>query len=158
MPIHCIGTYNSIAHTYRIDKYFVDFDGKNFVDAVLLKILKLKAFPIIKLLMGTGTYIIVVTVSAKFRRMTILVWRDDVDDRRYTTDALSPPRWHGKHTHLSSLGIPARTQLNSVLFADHITFKNGYMKRVHTIQRMTNNNNNNKKSKFDTSDNPGLLS
>ena len=32
-----------------------------------------------------------------------------------------------------------------LIFADHITFNNGYMKHAHTMQRMTNNNNNNKK-------------
>ena len=50
------------------------------------------------------------------------------------------------------------TQLNSILFVDHITFNNGYMKRAHTRQRMTNNNNNYKRNKFDTSDSPGLPS
>ena len=37
------------------------------------------------------------------------------------------------------------TQLISILFADHITFYNGYMKRAHTRQRMANDNNNNKR-------------
>ena len=32
------------------------------------------------------------------------------------------------------------------------------MKHAHTRQRMTNSNNNKKENKFDTSDNPGLLS
>ena len=32
------------------------------------------------------------------------------------------------------------------------------MKRARTRKRMTNNNNNNKRNKFDTSDNPSLLS
>ena len=51
------------------------------------------------------------------------------------------------------------TQLNSILFADHITFNNGYVKCVHTRQRMTNNNITTiKENKFDTSDNPGLPS
>ena len=36
-------------------------------------------------------------------------------------------------------------QLNSFFFADNIIFNNGYMKQVHTRQRMTNNNNNNKR-------------
>ena len=36
-------------------------------------------------------------------------------------------------------------QLNSILFADHITFNNGYMKRAHTRQIMTNNNNHSKR-------------
>ena len=38
-------------------------------------------------------------------------------------------------------------QLNSIqfLFADHIIFNNGYVKRAHTMQRITKNNNNNKK-------------
>ena len=49
-------------------------------------------------------------------------------------------------------------QLTSILFADHITFSNGYMKCAHARQRLSNNNNNNKKNKFDTSDNPGLPS
>ena len=48
------------------------------------------------------------------------------------------------------------TQLNSILFADHITFNNEYMKPAHTRQRMANNNNNNER--FDTSNNPCLLS
>ena len=38
-------------------------------------------------------------------------------------------------------------QLNSIFFADHITFNNGYMKHAHTRQKMTNNNNNNNKKK-----------
>ena len=37
------------------------------------------------------------------------------------------------------------TQLNAVLFADHITLNNGYMKCAHTRQRMANNNNNKRK-------------
>ena len=37
------------------------------------------------------------------------------------------------------------SQLHSILFTDHITFNNGYMKRAHTRHRMTNNNDNNKK-------------
>ena len=36
-------------------------------------------------------------------------------------------------------------QLNSIFFADHIIFNNGYVKHAHTRQRMTNNNNNNKR-------------
>ena len=48
------------------------------------------------------------------------------------------------------------TQLNS--FADRIIFNNGYMKHAHTRQKMTNNNNNIKENKFDTSEDPGLLS
>ena len=32
------------------------------------------------------------------------------------------------------------------------------MQHAHSWQRMTNNDNNNKRNKFDTSDNPGLLS
>ena len=36
-------------------------------------------------------------------------------------------------------------QLKSVLSADHTTFKNGFMKRAHSSQRMTKNNNNNKR-------------
>ena len=36
-------------------------------------------------------------------------------------------------------------QLNSISFADHITFNNRYMKRAHTRQRMMNDNNNNKR-------------
>ena len=44
-------------------------------------------------------------------------------------------------------------QLDSVLFADHITFNNGYMKRAHTWQRMTIITTV-KENKFDTSDNP----
>ena len=58
---------------------------------------------------------------------------------------ISPVRWHGKHTYLSSLGMLCTTQINLILFADHITFNNGYMKRAHTRQRMSNNNNNNKR-------------
>ena len=51
-------------------------------------------------------------------------------------------------------------ELNSILFADHITFNNGYMKCAHTIQGrecqliITTI----KENKFGTSDNPGLLS
>ena len=56
---------------------------------------------------------------------------------------LSPARWHGKHTYLFSVGY--WIQLNSILFADHITFNNAYMKRAYTKQKMTNNNNNNKR-------------
>ena len=59
--------------------------------------------------------------------------------------ALSPARWHGKHTNLSGLGMLGTTQLNSIFFADHITFNNGSMKRAHIRQRMTNNHNNNKR-------------
>ena len=36
-------------------------------------------------------------------------------------DSLSPAIWHDKHTYLSSLGMLGITQLNSILFADHIT-------------------------------------
>ena len=57
--------------------------------------------------------------------------------------ALSPARWHDKHTYLSSLGMLGTTQLN--VFADHIIFNSGYMKHAHSWQRMTNNNNNNKR-------------
>ena len=63
----------------------------------------------------------------------------------YTECPLTPARWHGKHTYLSSLGMLGITQVGSILFADHITFNNGYMKHAHTRQRMSNNNNNNKK-------------
>ena len=59
---------------------------------------------------------------------------------------------------LSSFGMLDATQLNSILFADHITFNNVYVKRAHTRKRLTNNNNKNKSKKTDTSDNPGLLS
>ena len=45
---------------------------------------------------------------------------------------LSPSRRHGKHTYLSSFGMLGTIQLNSILFADHITLNNGYMKRAHT--------------------------
>ena len=34
------------------------------------------------------------------------------------------------------------TQLNSILFADHVSFNNGYMKYTHARQKLTNNNNN----------------
>ena len=71
-----------------------------------------------------------------------------------TLSALSPARWRGKHTYLSSLGLLGTTQLNSIFIVDHIKFNNGYMKRADTRQRMTNNN---KENKFDTSVNPGLL-
>ena len=57
--------------------------------------------------------------------------------------ALSPARWHDKHTYLYSLGVLGTTQLN--FFADHIIFNNGYMKHALTRQRMTNNYNNNKR-------------
>ena len=50
------------------------------------------------------------------------------------------------------------TQLNSILFADHITFNNGYMKRAHSRQRIKIIIRTIKENKFDTSDNPGLLS
>ena len=79
-------------------------------------------------------------------------------EKRSLLTPLSPSRWHGKHTYLSSLGMLGSTQLNSILFADHITFNNGYMKHAHTRQRFSNNNNNNKRNMFDTSDNPGLPS
>ena len=46
---------------------------------------------------------------------------------------------------------------NSILFADHITFNNRYMKRAHTRQRMINDNGNKKENKFDTSEYSGLL-
>ena len=62
--------------------------------------------------------------------------------------ALSPARWHDKHTYLSSLGMLDTTQLNSIsffFFSDHIIFNNGHMKHAHSWQRMTNNNNNNKR-------------
>ena len=39
-------------------------------------------------------------------------------------------------------------QHNSILFADHITSNNGYMKHAHARQRMSNNNNNNKRKQF----------
>ena len=52
---------------------------------------------------------------------------------------LPPDTWHGKHTYLSTLEMLGTTHLNSTLFADHITFNNGYM---HTRQRKPNNNNN----------------
>ena len=61
------------------------------------------------------------------------------------TLTLSPAKWHGKHTYLSNLGMLGTTQVNSILFADHITFNNGYMKHAHSTQRMTNNKNNNKR-------------
>ena len=61
------------------------------------------------------------------------------------TYALSPARWHDKHTYLSSLGMLGTTRPNSIVFADHITFNNGYMKHAHTRQRMSNNNNNKRK-------------
>ena len=48
-------------------------------------------------------------------------------------------------TYLSSLGMLGTTQLNSILFADYITFNNGHMKRAHTRQKMINNNNNKRK-------------
>ena len=48
-------------------------------------------------------------------------------------------------------------QLNSILFADHVTFNIGYMKHACTRQRMANNNKTIKENKFDTSDNPSLL-
>ena len=66
---------------------------------------------------------------------------------------------HKTRACLNEKGL-RRVQLKSILiFADHITFYNGYMKHSHTRQRITNNNNNyEKKNKFDTSDNPGLLS
>ena len=71
---------------------------------------------------------------------------------------LSPARWHDKHTYLSSLGMLGTTQL-SFCFVDHIIFNNGYMKHTHTRQRMTNNRITTiTENKFDTSDNPGLLS
>ena len=41
------------------------------------------------------------------------------------------------------------TQLNSILFADHVTFNNGSMKCAHTRQRMTKNDNNNKQEGHD---------
>ena len=66
--------------------------------------------------------------------------------------SLSPATWDDKHAYLSSLGMFGTTHLNSILFADHTTFNNGYMKRAHIRQGMTNDNN------FNTSDNPGLLS
>ena len=65
------------------------------------------------------------------------------DSSKY--DPLSPARWHVKHTYLSSVGMLGTTLLNSILFADHITFNNGKMKRAHTRQRITNNNNNKKR-------------
>ena len=85
-------------------------------------------------------------------------------DAQYRTDtvpnpgrrALSPARWHDKHTYLSSLGMLGTTQL--IFFADHIIFNTGHMKHADSWQIMANDNNNNKKTKFDTSDNPGLLS
>ena len=58
---------------------------------------------------------------------------------------ISRYRWYSIHTFLSSLGMLGITQLKSILFADHITFSNAYLKRFHTRQRMTNNNNNNKR-------------
>ena len=58
---------------------------------------------------------------------------------------LSPARWHDKHTYPSSLGMLGTTQLNSIFFADHITFNNGRMKYAHSWQRMTNNKNNNER-------------
>ena len=50
--------------------------------------------------------------------------------------------------YLSGLGMLGTTQLNSILFADHITLNNGYMERTHTRQEMTNNKNNNKRKQI----------
>ena len=58
--------------------------------------------------------------------------------------ALSPARWHSKHTYLSSRWMLGTTQLKSILSADHIIFNNEYLKRAYRRQRMTNNNNKNK--------------
>ena len=58
---------------------------------------------------------------------------------------LSPTRWHSKHICLSSLGMLGRNQLNSILFEDHTTFKNGYLKRAKKGRELTNNNNKNKR-------------
>ena len=65
----------------------------------------------------------------------------------FTEIPVSPTKWHGKHAYLSSLVMLGTTQLNSILFAYHIRFNNGYMKRAHARQRMTNNNNNDNKRK-----------
>ena len=48
-------------------------------------------------------------------------------------------------------------QLDSILLADHIPFNNGYMKRADTRQKMSIITTI-KENKFDTFDNPGLLS
>ena len=61
-----------------------------------------------------------------------------------TISALSPPRWRDKHTYLSSLGMLGTTQLTHFICRSH-NVNNGYMKRAHTRQRMSNNNNNSKR-------------
>ena len=43
------------------------------------------------------------------------------------------------------VGMLGTTPFNSIFFADHIIFNNGYMKHAHTRQRMTNDDNNNKR-------------
>ena len=50
------------------------------------------------------------------------------------------------------------TPLNSILFADFITFDNEYMKNAHARQRMSNNNNNNTRKQVRYFRRPGLLS
>ena len=62
-----------------------------------------------------------------------------------SSKALFRARWYGKHTYLSSLGMLGTIQLNSILFADHIKFNDGYIKRAYTRQRMSNDNYNNER-------------
>ena len=42
--------------------------------------------------------------------------KNQVTLRMRTKEALSPARWHDKHTYLSSLGMLGTTQLNSFFF------------------------------------------
>ena len=69
----------------------------------------------------------------------ILLWKSFF----YDSDPLSPARWHGKHTYVSSLGMLGTTQLSFICRSHNIL--NGY-EHTHTRQRMTiDNNNNNRK-------------
>ena len=58
--------------------------------------------------------------------------------------------------YLSSLEMLGTTRLNSILYADHITFNNGYVKCAHARQRIIITTI--KENKFETSDNPSLPS
>ena len=44
---------------------------------------------------------------------------------QHRVGALSPARWHDKHTNLYGLRMLGTTQLNFFFYADHLTFNNG---------------------------------
>ena len=75
------------------------------------------------------------TSVEKYRVETFSLW---------SISCMSNGPFYLHYLPLSSLGMVGTTQV-SFLFADHITTKNGYMKRAYTRQRMPNNKNSNKR-------------